>query len=187
MGNKKYNKWTPEDVTRLKCLWGTIPAQEIADILNRNVSCLRTKAYDLQLSKERKIAYDNQGRRINLINSVAIAWSPQMIDDLRRMYPNTRNSELAEYFNVSIRTLTRKASQIGLSKAKEFTKEMSQEFLRRARLVNMTIGNSGQFKKGMRASPATEFGAPNGNKPYRQARKNGIQSTRVSEESYQVC
>lgn len=48
--------------------------------------------------------------------STALAWSPQMLSDLRRFFPTTLNQELAEILGVSPRTLIRKARQLGLQK-----------------------------------------------------------------------
>lgn len=184
---KKRREWTTQELTQLRRLWGTKTAQEIADIIGRSEGCLKSKAYSLKLGKERKVALDEQGRRISLATSIAIAWSPQMIADLLRMYPQTKNDELAEFFGISKKTVIRKAKSMGLNKTAEFTRAVSQEGLRRARLTNLTRGNKGQFKQGERATPGSEFGAPNGNKTYWQIQRDGIQSTRISEESNQVC
>lgn len=49
-----------------------------------------------------------------------IYWSPSDISMLKRLYPTTLNAELAELFNVSNRTLIRKANELGLKKDKEW-------------------------------------------------------------------
>lgn len=48
-----------------------------------------------------------------------IYWSGNMISELKRYYANTSNEELVELFGCSIRTIVRKARELGLNKSKE--------------------------------------------------------------------
>ena len=50
-----------------------------------------------------------------------------MISELKRYYPTTKNSELADYFGVSQRTINRKAAELGLSKSKQFIADVATE------------------------------------------------------------
>lgn len=52
-------------------------------------------------------------------------WSPSMLSLLRRLYPTTKNQELASLFGISLRTLNRKASELELKKDDEWMKKMS--------------------------------------------------------------
>lgn len=56
-----------------------------------------------------------------------IYWSSNMVSELKRYYPTTKNSELVDYFGVSERTLTRKARELGLVKSKQHISEISTE------------------------------------------------------------
>lgn len=56
-----------------------------------------------------------------------IYWSGNMISELKRYYPTTKNSELVDYFGVSERTLTRKARELGLVKSKSFISKMATD------------------------------------------------------------
>ena len=56
-----------------------------------------------------------------------IYWSGNMLSELKRYYPTTKNSELADYFGVSQRTINRKASELGLAKNKNFISEIAKE------------------------------------------------------------
>lgn len=51
-------------------------------------------------------------------------WSPQMISTLRRLYPTTKNEELASMFDISMRTLGRKVAELGLSKDPEWMRNV---------------------------------------------------------------
>lgn len=48
-----------------------------------------------------------------------------MLSLLRRLYPTTKNQELASLFGISLRTLNRKASELELKKDDEWMKKMS--------------------------------------------------------------
>lgn len=89
--------------------------------------------------------------------SKRIYWSRQMLDDLRSMYTNTFNYELAHILGVSSRTMIRKARELGLQKDREWLSGVYRENVRVAHCLNKVRGNSGQFKKGVRSSPDTEF------------------------------
>ena len=56
-----------------------------------------------------------------------IYWSGNMLSELKRYYPTTKNSELADYFGVSQRTINRKAAELGLTKSKQFIADVSKE------------------------------------------------------------
>lgn len=89
--------------------------------------------------------------------SKRIYWSRQMLDDLRTMYPTTFNYELAHILGVSSRTMIRKARELGLEKDREWLTGVYRENVRVACCLNKVHGNKGQFKKGVRSSPDTEF------------------------------
>lgn len=50
-----------------------------------------------------------------------------MLSIMNRYYPSTPNAELVELLNVSERTITRKAKELGLSKSKEYISIMNAE------------------------------------------------------------
>ena len=84
-------------------------------------------------------------------------WSPQQLDYLRRHYPNTANEELAGCLGVCVRTMMRKAREIGLSKDPAYIRRIGEAGRNIARAVNKRNGNPGQFRKGEHRSPGTEF------------------------------
>ena len=89
--------------------------------------------------------------------SKRIYWSRQMVDDLKAMYPTTLNEDMAHIVGVSVRTMIRKARELGLRKDEEWLLGVWNERRMVAHCVNKVHGNSGMFKKGCHASPATEF------------------------------
>lgn len=56
-----------------------------------------------------------------------IYWTGNMLSDLKRYFPTTKNAELAEMIGVSQRTLIRKARELGISKDEQWQKEQSRK------------------------------------------------------------
>lgn len=89
--------------------------------------------------------------------SMRIAWSKQMADDLRRYFPCTLNEELSGILGVSVRTVIRKARELGLKKDPEWLRKVWNERRLMAHAVSKSKGYPGAFQKGVRSSIATEF------------------------------
>ena len=53
-------------------------------------------------------------------NRPPITWTPRMINTLREYYPTMFNDALAKLLKVSVRSLQRKANELGLVKVKDF-------------------------------------------------------------------
>lgn len=67
----------------------------------------------------RPVEYRNGHRRFD--------WTPQMLYDLKRLYPTTKNEELAGIFMMSKTTVARKAKSLGIQKDKEWMANISKE------------------------------------------------------------
>lgn len=91
--------------------------------------------------------------------STRIHWSKDMLDFLRSNFAITLNDELAGCLGVSLRTMLRKARELGLQKDRRWLSGIWDERRHMAQCVVRRNGNSGQFKKGMRAYPDGEFKA----------------------------
>ena len=124
--------------------------------------CMRQEKRD-SYARKRKVPdrlYRNEttGRLIEHSGySTRIHWSEPMLHKLRRLFPTTKNEDLAIDFGVSVRTLIRQARVLGLQKSKEWMAQHSRQNCRIMRILNKCRGNSGMFRKGVRNSPATEF------------------------------
>lgn len=64
-----------------------------------------------------------------------------MLSFLRRLYPTTKNQELASLFGISLRTLNRKAAELELKKDDEWMKKMSGFNCFLATVKNRTNGH----------------------------------------------
>lgn len=86
-----------------------------------------------------------------------IYWTPQMLADLRRFYPDTTNEELCSIFRVSHSTLHRKARELGLRKNPAWLKAVWDINRQAAHTANRINGFRCGFRKGTHPSPANEF------------------------------
>lgn len=103
--------------------------------------------------------HDERGRLLeHKGGGTRLHWSGYMVEKLKRLYPTTKNDDLAIEFDMSVRTIVRKARELGLEKDREWMLEQKRQNCRLMRVINLCHGgNSGQFKKGQHASPNTEF------------------------------
>lgn len=89
--------------------------------------------------------------------SKRIFWNKQMCDDLRRLFPVTKNDDLAEYLGVSVRTMIRKARELGVEKDRDWMHGVVMRHLKMAKLESDRLGRPGGFPKGVHSNPDGEF------------------------------
>ena len=83
-----------------------------------------------------------------------IHWNGQMLSDLHRLFPTWKNQELAEYIGVSVRTLIRKARELGLQKDRKWLLGIWNKHRALARFEARRKGYPGGFQE------RPEAGAP---------------------------
>lgn len=86
-----------------------------------------------------------------------IAWSRQMIDELRRMFPDHLNQDVADFLGVSPRTVIRKARELGINKDPDWLHNIWEDRRKQAHMVSRFKGYPGTIKPGEHRSPDTEF------------------------------
>lgn len=79
----------------------------------------RKREDGVRLKDGRYVVYDKQ--------ATSIYWTGNMISDLKRNYANTKNKDLAELLGVSMRTINRKAKELGLVKDKAWMIEVAYD------------------------------------------------------------
>lgn len=174
----KIDTWGKDELEKLRILYGTIPLDELAKRIGRSPSAVVNRIYRMKLDPTKKLSYNEYGQRVQRNKGVRLYWSPQMLQDLTRLFPIKRNCDLAEFFGMSERSVTRKAANLGLRKSPEFIEYRNSKGIKAMRLNNLTRGNSGQIKPGEHRSPATEF---------KKKTPHEIQTTQLPEESHTVC
>lgn len=80
-----------------------------------------------------------------------------MLDDLRRMFPDTLNEELAGFLGVSQRTMIRKARELGLQKDPAWLANVWEERRKWAHMASAAKGYPGGLKKGQHSNQSGEF------------------------------
>lgn len=104
-----------------------------------------------------KLCKDGRIRYCNGKGGAPISWSVQMIDDLKRMFPRNSNEDCAEYIGVSVRTMIRKARELGLEKDKGWLHKVWDSNRMIAHFISRSKGYPGSFKKGEHHCPEHEF------------------------------
>ena len=100
-----------------------------------------------------------------------IFWSRRMLDDLRRLYPTTKNEDLVDILGVSQRTLIRKARELGIQKNPDWQHGNTMRHLKMAQLHNKVYGVKTQFKKGESYCPENQFKPGHRCTPEQEARR----------------
>lgn len=90
------------------------------------------------------------------MKGIKTRWTYDMLFMLRKYFPCTDTNEVADMCGVSVRTVWRKAVELGLKKDPRWIEEKNRRGHFYARIANKG-GNSGSFKKGTRSFPAGEF------------------------------
>ena len=80
--------------------------------------------------------------------STALFWNADMIATITRYYPTTFNEELAGILGISLRTMIRKARQLGLTKDKTWLLNVWNERRQWAHSASKIKGYPGTFKPG---------------------------------------
>lgn len=106
-----------------------------------------------------RVFYSERMKRVVEVegSAVRIRWSEAMLSYLKRNYATTKNAELVEYLGISLRTLIRKARELGLEKDREWFVEVSRQNIGIALIACRSKGWPGHFKKGVRNHPDSEF------------------------------
>ncbi len=97
--------WTKEDIKLLKKLYPHGNTKKIAERLNRPLTAVRQKAYDIGMKTD-----------------VYCYWSKVNIKLLKKLYPNTITQELADRLKRSAGSVKTKARQLGLKKTARYLK-----------------------------------------------------------------
>lgn len=97
--------WTKDDIRLLKRLYPKGNIKKIAERLNRPLTAVRQKAYDM-------------GMKTDVYNY----WTKDELKLLRKCYANTVTQELADKLKRSAGSVKTKARQLGLKKTKRYLK-----------------------------------------------------------------
>ena len=135
--------WTWKEIDFLRTNYSKMTNAELAKKLGRTYGAVIARAYKMGLKKK-------NGNKL-------IEWTPQKLKLLTDFFPIMFNDALAKWLGVSVRTLTRKAKELGLKKREDF-RELKKDAMRQRQSEGQKrVQVATRFKKGQHASPATEF------------------------------
>ena len=97
--------WTKDDIKLLKKLYPHGNTKMIAERLNRPLTAVRQKAYDIGMKTD-----------------IYQYWSKADINLLKKLYPNTVTQQLANRLKRSAGSIKTKARQLGLRKTESYLK-----------------------------------------------------------------
>lgn len=119
-------KLTQEQKSKMQMLYKSMKIQDLARMMGVSESCVLSLARREKWTvSRRKVYVDEAGRKKYSENGNARNWwSPQMLDDMKRLFPYKSNKFMCEYLNVSSASLGRKARELGLKKDKEYISEI---------------------------------------------------------------
>lgn len=83
-------------------------------------------------------------------------WTDEKIEILREKYHNTRNDDLISLLGLSMRTIQRKAKEIGVEKDPEYIRKIAMDGLREIDYLRLCGKKMGP-PKGLRCNPKGEF------------------------------
>lgn len=87
----------------------------------------------------------------------SIYWNKQMLDNLKRFFPTTKNDDLVDILGVSKRTLIRKARELGIEKDPEWQHTNTMRALKIAQVLNWSRDYPNRPPKGYHFNPEGEF------------------------------
>lgn len=138
----KSRPWTIMDEQILRNEWNRHTIEEVAAMLHRSYQATAVKGSKIGLKK------DHYG----------IVWTDEQLKLLRTYFPTMFNRPLSKWIGVSMRTLIRKARELGLEKKEGFLQDRKRDIQRLAGdAIRRSDHKNTRFKKGERNNPAGEF------------------------------
>tara|TARA_R110000822_G_scaffold120633_6_gene254166 strand:- start:42 stop:413 length:372 start_codon:yes stop_codon:yes gene_type:complete len=101
--------WTLDDLALLRMRFGSWPNAKLSLYLDRDIAEVQAKAEELMLAKNKAVFAGRSMPR----------WAPAELDILRDLYHEKTNEEIARILKRSLKSVSSKASKLGLKKERE--------------------------------------------------------------------
>ena len=161
----KAKSWSPMEIGILIDMFPSKSLSEISKRIGRSEWAIQNKAYKIGLRKN--------------IHSNIVQWTPERIKLLVTFFPTMFNKPLAKWIGVSLRTMLRKARELGLEKQEGFLEKRRKDIsLLASEALRKKQNVSTRFKKGERFNPDGEF--KKGHKESEETKAKRIQSLKES-------
>jgi hypothetical protein len=116
--------WTQEETAEFKRMYGTRTDEDIARVFGRTEEAVADKATELCLAKDKAFVRKVSGEET--ITKMP-RWSAAEIEQLRELYADNSNLEIAQALNRSVKSVVSKAHNIGLKKDPHRLQEMGRQ------------------------------------------------------------
>lgn len=121
---RKEGVWDHEDLGDFKRLYGTRTNEDLAIVFGRGLADIESCAARLCLSKDKAFLRRQTGGKAT---TRMPRWQASELDQLRRLYPQSSNLEIAKLLNRSVKSIVSKAHNLGLKKDPSRLKEMGRQ------------------------------------------------------------
>lgn len=118
-GAGRGDDWSADDLALLRRFYGARADRDLAVALLRPEGEVRERALALCLEKDKARRLGTSPRRMP-------RWTASDVAELRRLYPETDNLEIARRLGRSVQSVTNKAWQLGLAKGRARLREMGR-------------------------------------------------------------
>lgn len=135
--------WSFQDEYTLRCEYGRMDTAQLAKRLGRSVQALRVKANKMGLAFKH--------------NPQKIQWTETMEKRLREYFPTMFNDTVAVLLGVSVRTVIRKARELGIEKVPDFHARKREQISARASAGLKAVECTTRFKKGTQIGQKYQF------------------------------
>ena len=122
----KPGSWTRDEIQKLQRVYGSKTKNELARIFGRSHASIEGQAKRLQLAKNKVFVKRHLGEGIYKMPH----WTPAEISELKKIYANVSNLEVARKMKRSIGSVVSQANKLGLYKSAKRMKGMGQENIR---------------------------------------------------------
>lgn len=102
-------EWDLDEIALLRLRFGSWPNAKLSLYLDRDVAEVQAKAEELMLAKNKAVFAGRSMPR----------WAPAELDTLRELYHEKTNEEIARILGRSLKSVSSKASKLGLKKELE--------------------------------------------------------------------
>ena len=116
--------WGHEDLNDFKRLYGTRTSEDLAIIFGRSLTDIEECATRLCLSKDKAFLRRQTGGKAT---TRMPRWQASELDQLRQLYPQASNLDIAKLLNRSVKSIVSKAHNLGLKKDPSRLKEMGRQ------------------------------------------------------------
>ncbi|MFT7678294.1 MAG: hypothetical protein ACI8QC_002280 [Planctomycetota bacterium] len=158
---RKDGDWSHEDEADFKRLYGTRTNEDLAIVFGRSLIAIEACAGRLCISKDKAFLRRQTGGKAT---TRMPRWQSSELDQLRVLYPQASNLEIAKALGRSVKSVVSKAHNLGLKKDPSRLKEMGRQNVS-LRYSRAAAGETPAPVAASVPAPSAPFGSAMGQSP----------------------